>query len=203
MTDRDHSSHIGDAAEYEDLTRAAALEIDPNADLAAMDFGLTIVRTGNRLQQDLEQQVHRPAGMTWAAFRVLFTVKSVGAVSPMRLAHLSNTSAASISSVLKTLDGYGMITRTADANDGRAVLIALTPAGEKAVAELFTRNNNRVAQWAERYTEEERALLVKLLARVLYEPYPAPLTPQERREPIRARKRSPRGSRAGDARPSN
>lgn len=183
-----------DAAHYDELTRAAALRLDEDADLAAMDFGLTIVRAGNRLQQDLEQQVHRPAGMTWAAFRVLFTIKSIGEISPMRLAHLSNTSAASISSVLKTLDGYGMISRTANENDGRAVLLSLTSSGEAAVAELFTRNNNRVSQWVTRYTEEERAELVRLLGRVLTESSPPELSAEERRAPIRTRKRSGRGS---------
>jgi len=187
MSREDDNRRMVDAAEYEELTRLAALGLQEGADLAAMDFGLTIVRAGNRLQQDLEQQVHRPAGMTWAAFRVLFTIKSVGAVSPMRLSHLSNTSAASISSVLKTLDGYEMIQRTADEHDGRAVLISLTPAGEAAVAELFTRNNDRVAQWATRYTEEERAELVRLLSRVLHEASPPALSAHERREPIRAR----------------
>lgn len=187
MRREDEDRRIVDAAEYEKLARQAALGLQADADLAAMDFGLTIVRAGNRLQQDLEQQIHRPAGMTWAAFRVLFTIKSVGAVSPMRLSHLSNTSAASISSVLKTLDGYQMIKRTADENDGRAVLISLTEAGEAAVAELFIRNNDRVAQWAARYTEEERAELVRLLSRVLHEASPPAVPEAERPRPIRAR----------------
>ena len=193
MTSSSHG-RSADANAYNELTRAAALGFDADADLAAMDFGLTIVRAGNRLQQDLEQQVHRPAGMTWAAFRVLFTIKSIGDVSPMRLAHLSNTSAASISSVLKTLDGYGMITRTADANDKRAVTLSLTPVGEAAVAELFTRNNNRTAQWAARYTEEERAELVRLLGRVLEQPSPVALTAEQRRDPIRHRVRNSPGA---------
>lgn len=188
MTSTPRGRH-SDAHAYNELTRAAAVGFDADADLAAMDFGLTIVRAGNRLQQDLEQQVHRPAGMTWAAFRVLFTIKSVGDVSPMRLAHLSNTSAASISSVLKTLDGYGMITRTADVNDKRAITLSLTPIGEAAVAELFTRNNSRVAQWAERYTDAERTELVRLLSRVLDQPSPPELSAQERRKPIRNRSR--------------
>ncbi len=200
MTSEPSDSRSHEAAHYDELTRAAALGIDSEADLAAMDFGLTIVRAGNRLQQDLEQQVHRPAGMTWAAFRVLFTIRSVGSISPMKLAHLSNTSAASISSVLKTLDGYGMITRTADETDGRAVLLSLTPEGERAVAELFTRNNTRVAQWAERYTAKERAQIVRLLQRVLHESAPPALSAEERREPIRQRAaRGPRPSTPADA----
>lgn len=198
MTVESADSRSSDAAHYDELTRAAALGIDDDADLAAMDFGLTIVRAGNRLQQDLEQQVHRPAGMTWAAFRVLFTIRSVGRISPMKLAHLSNTSAASISSVIKTLENYGMITRTADESDGRAVLLALTPEGERAVAELFTRNNTRVAQWAERYTPKERAEIARLLRRVLHEASPPALSPEERREPIRQRARRPRKTNGSD-----
>lgn len=189
MTADSSARRSSDAALYDELTRAAALEFDPDADLAAMDFGLTIVRAGNRLQQDLEQQVHRPAGMTWAAFRVLFTIKAVGEISPMRLAHLSNTSAASTSSVLKTLDGYRMLRRVADEHDKRAVLLSLTEEGERAVAELFSRNNGRVAQWAQRYTDEERETLVRLLGRVLHEVSPPALTQEERREPIRKARR--------------
>lgn len=192
MTSDDGDARARDAAHYDELTRAAALGIDSEADLAAMDFGLTIVRAGNRLQQDLEQQVHRPSGMTWAAFRVLFTIRSVGSVSPMKLAHLSNTSAASISSVLKTLDGYGMITRTADQSDGRAVLLSLTPEGERAVAQLFTQNNTRVAQWATRFTAEEREQIVSLLQRVLHESSPPPVPAGERPAPVRERPRRAR-----------
>ncbi|MBN9188272.1 MarR family winged helix-turn-helix transcriptional regulator [Microbacterium sp.] len=188
MTSERQRHASGDAELYERLTRAAALEIDPGADLDAMDFGLSVVRAGNRLQQDLEQQVHRPAGMTWAAFRVLFTIKSVGDVSPMRLAHLSNTSPASISSVLKTLDSYGMIARTVNESDKRAVRLTLTPVGEEAVAELFTRNNRRVREWAARYTEAERAQLIQLLGRLLHEPSPHPLSERERQKPVRSRR---------------
>lgn len=174
-----------EARAFDEATRAAAVRIDPDADLETMDFGLTLMRVGNRLQQDLEQQVHRPAGMTWAAFRVLFTIYSAGQISPARLARLSSTSAASISSVLKTLDGYGMIERETDESDRRAVILSLTPRGEEAAAELFTRNNERVAEWVRIYSPKERAILVDLLLRMLHEPSPAPLT--ERKPPVRVR----------------
>ena len=172
-----------EARAFDGATRAAALRIDPDADLETMDFGLTLLRVGNRLQQDLEQQVHRPAGMTWAAFRVLFTIYSAEQITPMRLARLSSTSPASISSVLKTLDGYGMVERQVDETDRRVVLLSLSPRGEEAVAELFDRNNARVAEWVQVYSPEERAILVDLLLRMLHEPSPAPLT--DRKPPIR------------------
>lgn len=170
-------SSNGDAAEFNELARAAVLRLSPDTDIEAMDFGLSIVRAGNRLQQDYEQQVHRPAGMTWATFRVLFTILGAGEISPMRLARLSYTSPASISSVLNTLERYGMTARTPDPTDKRAVNISLTPAGESAVRELMARSNQRTIDWSHRFTAEERKTLVELLGRLLHEPAPPDVEP--------------------------
>lgn len=156
-----------DAKSFDELTRLASIEMQPNADLEAMEFGLTLVRAGNRLQQDLENHVHRPAGMTWASFRVLFVIRAAGTTSPRQVARLSSISAASASSVLNTLERYGMITRTRNEQDGRGITLSLTPAGDKAVTELFIRNNQRAAEWASIFTDEEKRTLASLLHRVL------------------------------------
>lgn len=155
------------AESFDELTRQASSQMQADADLVAMELGLTIIRAGNRLQQDLETNVHRPAGMTWAAFRVLFVIRSVGPTSPRQVARLSSISTASASSVLNTLERYGMITRSRDASDGRAVTVSLTDEGERAVRELFVRNNNRNRQWVAVFTEKERQTLTALLHRLL------------------------------------
>lgn len=172
-----------DAALFGELTHKAGMEMQPDVDLEVMDLGLTLLRAASRLQQDLETRVHRPAGMTWAAFRVLFVIRAVGPTSPREIAHLSSISTASASSVLNTLERYGMITRQRDVRDGRGVLISLTPAGTRATAELFVRNNNRVAEWLTTFSDEERQTLLELLRRLLeiHTPPPAdgdvPLAP--------------------------
>jgi len=145
---------------------------DPEGSASALELGLTIVRAGNRLQNDLDTYVNRPAGATWATFRVLFTIQAMGSVTPKRLARLSNTSAASVTSVLKTLDKHGLIVREPDPKDGRSVSLALSPAGEAAASELFRRNHARMEAWAADFSEEERALLVRMLGRILYGPRP-------------------------------
>jgi len=157
--------------------------MDPAANLDAMEFGLTLVRAGNRLQQDLETHVHRRAGMTWAAFRILFVIRSVGKTSPRQVAHLSSISAASVSSVLNTLERYGMITRTRSESDGRGITLSLTDEGERAVTELFIRNNRRAAEWASMFTDAERKTLISLLRRVLE--FDTSDTEHEDLEPIR------------------
>lgn len=161
-----------DGRRFITLALSVLEQTDPDGSESALEMGLTIVRAGNRLQNDLDTYVNRPAGATWATFRVLFTIRSLGEITPKRLARLSNTSAASVTSVLKTLDKHGLIVRKRDPNDGRSVTLALSEAGEVAAAELFRRNHARMEMWAAEFSEEERALLVKLLDRILHDPHP-------------------------------
>lgn len=177
---------------FHELTRQASSQMQGDANLTTMELGLTIIRAGNRLQQDLEMNVHRPAGMTWAAFRVLFVIRSVGRTSPRDLARLSSISTASASSVLNTLERYGMITRTRDASDGRGVTVSLTDEGERAVRELFVRNNNRTGQWVAIFSDEEKRTLTALLHRLLDMHAPQRDANALSLEPIRHRSR--RGS---------
>lgn len=168
MTTDAPRTHGGSEAEaFDVMSRTAAAEIDPGIDPDLMAFGLTIMRAGNRLQQDMENEVHRPTGSTWAAFRVMFTIRSMGPLSPKRLARLSNTSAASISSVLNTLERHGLIERIPDPADARSVSVTLTPAGLTRVDELFRLNNARTAEWAASFSPEERQIVIALLHRLL------------------------------------
>ena len=194
MTAQEIENDAVDAKSFDELTRQASVEMQPDADLEAMEFGLTLVRAGNRLQQDLENHVHRPAGMTWASFRVLFVIRSAGTTSPRQVARLSSISSASASSVLNTLERYDMILRTRNENDGRGITLSLTPKGEQAVTELFIRNNERAAEWATLFTPEEKKQLASLLHRVLNAEAPQleqrPMTPIVPKAP-RARRARP------------
>jgi DNA-binding MarR family transcriptional regulator len=169
-----------DAAEYERLAREAVAGIDPPPDVDAMLVSFNLIRAANRVQQDLETSVHRPAGVTWAAFRVLFTVFCVGPIAPAQLAHLSSVSAASISSVLNTLERNKLIKRRPSSSDGRSVVVDLTTQGRRAVTDLFTRNNARESAWATALTSSERATFTRLLRKLLTH-HPEPVADPARR----------------------
>jgi DNA-binding MarR family transcriptional regulator len=153
--------------EFRNLTQKALAEVAPESDSTAMDLGLTLIRVGNMLQNDLDVNVNRPAGVSWAAFRVLFVLRATGPVTPKRLAKLSNTTPASISSVLSTLTQEGLVTRSSAPHDGRSLIISLSKEGNARVAPLIEANNRRMTGWAELLSAEERALLVPLLFRLL------------------------------------
>jgi phenylacetic acid degradation protein PaaD len=163
-----------EAAMIERLVAEAVAEIDPAADLSAMAVGFNLFRVANRIQQDLETGVHRPSGITWAAFRILFTVRYAKQITPLELARLSHVSQASISSVLNTLERYGLVARSRSPSDGRVTIVTLTAAGEAAVGELFRRNNARERAWTAALSVAERDTLTALLRKILsFHPPPA------------------------------
>ena len=165
--DNAESRSIG-AQDFEALSRAAVKEFAPASDLEAMGVVINLLRVANRLQQDFETTVHRPAGLSFAAFRVMFTIRAVGPLNPLQLARLSSVSAASISSVLNTLERYGMVVRKKGAAaDGRMVVVALTPEGDAVLTTLWERNHEREVAWAGALTARERQTMTRLLRKMI------------------------------------
>lgn len=164
--------HRTPQAEFERNALAAAIEMNPTADIGAMTVVLNIIRAANRVQQDLEMSVYRPAGITGASFRVLFALRAEGELAPKALARLSSVSSASVSSVLNTLERYGYIERTRDPRDGRMVNVRMTPAGEAVLARVVAENNRKEIEWASILTSGEQAILAELLRKLLQVPNP-------------------------------
>jgi DNA-binding MarR family transcriptional regulator len=154
--------------EFEALARTAVERFAPTSDLESMGVIMNLLRMANRLQQDFETNVHRPAGLSFAAFRVLFTIESVGPINPVALARLSSVSPASMSTVLNTLEAKGLAARRKGvAQDGRVVLVELTDAGEEVLATLWERNHEREVVWASALTPRERQTMARLLHKML------------------------------------
>lgn len=173
MTDRRPADRLG-PDEYEHRAVSAAAEVHPGLDVEAMVLSFDLIRMANRLMKDLEVSVHRPAGVSFAAYRVLFAIRSAGRIVPNELARLSSVSTASMASTLGTLDRAGLITRGHDPDDGRRQVIGLTPEGERLVAELIAATNARERQWVEGVAPDARPMLTGLLRTWLrFRPPPA------------------------------
>ncbi|MDQ1131010.1 MarR family winged helix-turn-helix transcriptional regulator [Microbacterium sp. SORGH_AS_0888] len=166
------------ASEFGELARAALVASRPDASVESMDVVLGLVRVGNRLQHDLERTVHRPQGMTWAAYRVLFTLGAAGPLAPNDLARLSSVTPASMSAVLNTLEKYGMVTRARSDVDARMTIVTMTDHGGDTLERLLGLNNRREEQWAAILTERERVTLIRLLDKLLAAHLP-PFDPDE------------------------
>jgi DNA-binding MarR family transcriptional regulator len=164
-----YKSDPRDTVRFGEVARRRVAELAPDADVDAMDVVFSAIRLANRMASDVEAMVHRPRGLTWAGFRLLFTLWISGPLEPRELARYSAVTRASISSVLNTLQRDGLVERRRESPDGRVVTVVLTPAGRRVVADAFHEHNARESAWLAPLTRAERVTLGELLHRVLAE----------------------------------
>lgn len=163
-----------DGALVTDQVVSAVADVNPELDVGSMEVVFNLMRAQARVMQDLEAYVHRPAGTTWAAFRLMTMLRAFGPMTPQDIANTLHVSASSVSAVVKTLEGYEWVTRSRTSRDGRVVTVALTKRGTKVTEELAARNNRREIEWAAALTPNERKTLVRLLRKITIQQPPPP-----------------------------
>ena len=139
-------------------------------DLFRLSFALS--RTAMRFVRRVESTVHRPVGLTWAGFRVLFTVWACGSMESHRIAHLSGLSRASVSSAVNTLERDGMVGRSRESADRRLVTVSLTGRGHDLVRDAYEGQHGQEQVLFAGLEEEEVVTLTSMLERVLATPWP-------------------------------
>jgi DNA-binding MarR family transcriptional regulator len=166
------ASPTGASEQFDDLARRRVAELAPDADLDAMAVVFNAIRLANRITADVEAEVHRVRGLSWAGFRILFALWISGPLEPRDLARLSAVTRASISSVLNTLERDGLVERRRESSDRRVVTVVLTARGRRAVTAAFREHNEREAEWLAPLSRSEVKTLGEMLHRVLAGPPP-------------------------------
>ncbi|GAA2398322.1 MarR family transcriptional regulator [Actinomadura vinacea] len=128
---------------------------------------LTLNRTSMIVTYDLEAAVHRPRGLSWAGFRLLFVIWLAGPLESRRAATVAGMSRAAVSNLAKPLVADGLLARSPGERDGRAVLLSLTERGRRTMLEVFTAQNEREHQWTSVLTETEQRILIMLLDKLI------------------------------------
>jgi len=166
-----------DLEESKRLIRHRLIEekvVDPRA-LARMDVMFDLNRFATRLARDFESN-HRAHGLTWAGFRIINMLWAVGDLEPSRLADLTGSSRASISSVLNSLEAGGLIARSINTSNRRQVRVSLTDKGRQTLAESIPIQAQREHAWLAILSTGELATLQKIIHRLLSQATPAPGT---------------------------
>lgn len=147
--------------------RAAALMSNGQADPMSVHLFFALLRVGNRLSKDFEVAIRQTTDLSFSGYQLLFSLKAVGPINPNHLARLASVSTASMSSLLNTLERKGMLSRSADPEDGRRTIVDLTEAGDELINELYRHNMDREQAWSQALTEDEAQTLAELLRKVL------------------------------------
>jgi DNA-binding MarR family transcriptional regulator len=100
-----------------------------------------------------------------AALIILSSLKENSAVRLSDLASALCLDISTVSRQAKALEDRGLLTRTDDLDDRRAVRLELAPAGRALLDEAWTRRNRWLAASLRDWTPEDRSALVALLTR--------------------------------------
>ena len=101
---------------------------------ATTDLGVALLAAVARLNR-LANQRSRPP-LPWAQARLLSTIEDRGEARISDLAALDNCSQPTMTTQVRRLEDTGLVTRTADPGDARAVLIAITDEGRRTLARV-------------------------------------------------------------------
>ncbi len=152
------------ADEFEDVAaeRVVSQGLDP-VTFRAM-FG--IFRLGARMFNDLEAEVHRPAGWSLAGFRVMFLLWVLGPMESHEIARLTGLSRAAISSAVNTLERDGLVDRRRESADRRIVTVYLSDDGARRLEAAYVQQNDRERTLFGDLTDDELTQLTGLMRRV-------------------------------------
>lgn len=140
--------------------------LSPSSSALASRLRLAIARTARRLRREAG------ADLSPSLTSALASIDSHGPLTPSELAAREGVQRPTVTRVLARLQETGLVVRTADPEDGRSCLIAVSPAGHGVMEELRTRKDAYLARRLDDLTAEDRLVLdraAEILERVLEE----------------------------------
>ena len=133
-----------------------------------VSLGEDLVRVVARLSRLASQRA--PLPLPWAQARLLSTISDEGPSRISDLADLDNCAQPTMTMQVRRLEQAGLVTRTRDPGDARAVLIAITAAGVETLQRARAARGAVIDPYLAELTDAERRTLAsaaEILQRVL------------------------------------
>jgi MarR family transcriptional regulator, organic hydroperoxide resistance regulator len=164
----------GSHAETEEHKTLSATEAAVNERLAAMPLDMpamaavsNLYRAAGAIRNHFEHTVLAPYNLTWTGWVVLWVVWIWEEIETRHVAAEAGISKGTLTGVAGTLEKRGLIQRRAHPEDARRVLMVLTPAGTKLMAELFPQFNNEEAHVVAPLSGDEKQVLAAALRKIV------------------------------------
>ncbi len=165
MNGRPNEGDSGDPVRAERDIRARLG--DQPFDFGAMFAISNIYRAATTVRNHMEQKVLSDHDLSWAAFTVLWVLWIWGEQETRKVASEAGITKGTLSGVLNTLESRGLVLRTRHPENGRLMLVRLSPRGTAVIEELFPRFNVEESFAASALTARERAQLPRLLRKII------------------------------------
>jgi MarR family transcriptional regulator, organic hydroperoxide resistance regulator len=136
-------------------------------DLRALAAVSNIFRAATAVRNHMESRILEQHELSWSAFTTVFVLRVWGEMDARSLANEAGVTAATLTGVMKTLEGRQLLKRRSDRDDGRRVMVSLTAKGKKAVDEIMPAFNRHEAMVTQALTETELDDLARSLRVIL------------------------------------
>lgn len=143
----------------------------PDLDTSPMEVIARISRLCRILERRLET-VYSEYGLNQAQFGVLAALRRAGppyCLSPTALYNSLLISSGAMTNRLERLSAAGYVRRVPDVNDGRSLLVALTPEGKRLIDRLLVHHYKNEHRLLATLSPEDRKTLASMLRRLLIE----------------------------------
>ena len=125
--------HTLEATEQAVAERLQGLSVN----MTAMAAVSNIYRAANGVRNHVERTVLAPHDLTWTGWVVLWVVWIWGEIETRHVAAEAGISKGTLTGVQNTLMNRGLLRRKVHPDDGRRVLLSLTPKGQRLMTTLF------------------------------------------------------------------
>jgi len=136
-------------------------------DMPAMAAVSNLYRAAGAIRNHFEHTVLAPYNLTWTGWVVLWVVWIWQEIETRHVAAEAGISKGTLTGVAGTLEKRGLIDRRAHPDDARRVLLRLTPAGLKLMAELFPLFNKQESLVVESLSADEVQVVAAALRKVV------------------------------------
>ena len=138
----------------------------PYGSASATECAMNLVRAGDMVLARVADAL-KSVGVSPAGGLVLGLLRDAGEpCAPGLISERLIVSRATVTGILDTLAGKGLIRRTTNPADRRMVLVDLTPAGLRAADRVRRVVHRAEAEWMSELSERERTQLLSLLGKV-------------------------------------
>ena len=134
----------------------------------ATELGADLLAAVARLNRLATQRARIP--LPFAQARLLSTIEDQGAARISDLAALDHCSQPTMTTQVRRLEDAGLVSRTVDPADARAVLIRITPEGVRTLTQVRADRGAAIDPYLERLDAEDRQTLadtVRVLRKLL------------------------------------
>ncbi len=132
-------------------------------DFEAMAVTSNLFRAASAVRNHLERTVLLSSDLSWTAFVVLWVAWIWEPIETRQIAAEGGFSKATLTGVLGTLEGRGLVTREKSTTDGRLVIVQLTDAGRTLMDKLFPKFNKQEQEIAGAMSHDSRVAVAEAL----------------------------------------